>query len=475
MAILNREGADRVYAVARMFREQGLERVGSMLTPGRAVWTSDALDELHERFTLKPDTSGASFQDKLERQLAGASDDAVQLMAELLIVHFLINDKISGGSKRELLSTVLGWMEEPAALPDEVAAAMDYGIAWPGTFFNTGRDRQIRFLIEWTREWKQLSSQGQQENLADPWAFKQQILSVEINAAWLQRNAVLHLLFPEAFERIMARADKETVIAVFGDCIGGTDKAGALDEDEAILRIREALSPEYGEDFDFYETPAVAALWRGEHAQASAGDGEQIPVLDRVRFAYPDWTGFSDPRFVKDESTYKLAASENARTLLGAEALRELIDEGRSAEVVTRVEKVGQSTNLLWLQVPKDGDLALLYRQGLDAAEFAEAVYDLLYGEGESPERLERFAQFTIERNLPTKWALPTYLLMMVHPETDFFVKPQATKWFLKEMDAGFNIGSKASGELYGRLLEVVGDLRRALSDYAPHNTLDGH
>lgn len=32
MAVLKREGADKIYAVAQLFREQALERDGSLLT-----------------------------------------------------------------------------------------------------------------------------------------------------------------------------------------------------------------------------------------------------------------------------------------------------------------------------------------------------------------------------------------------------------------------------------------------------------
>ncbi|MCE5192121.1 MAG: hypothetical protein LLG08_10250 [Actinomycetia bacterium] len=73
MAILKREGADKVDEVTRLFREQALEWDGSLLSPGCAVWTTAALDDLHERFVLQPDAGPDAFEVKLERQLAGAS------------------------------------------------------------------------------------------------------------------------------------------------------------------------------------------------------------------------------------------------------------------------------------------------------------------------------------------------------------------------------------------------------------------
>ncbi|MDZ4179420.1 MAG: hypothetical protein U1E29_09330, partial [Coriobacteriia bacterium] len=467
MARLNREGIDKVYAVADRFCEGAMESDGSILTPGRGVWTAESLDELHRRFTLNWDGGEDSFMEKLKRQLAGADDDVIQLMAETFLMHVLVTMSIRGPKKRETLHEILGWMDRPVSVPDDVDAALDYGLAGTGMFFNRGRDRLIRFIIEAMRAWKALPPDAQASAAHDPWALKEQLFSVDVNSAWMQRSALLHLLFPETFERALSRDDKAQIVTAFADLIGGQEHVAQLDEDRALLAIREVLAAEYGADFDFYDTPEVFARWHGGPSPS------EVPLLDRVMRVYPGWTGFRDPRFVADEVDYKRIASENACSVLGAEALRGLIDEGRFSEVISRVEKVGQSTNMLWLRVPKDGDLSILYRQGLDQAEFAEKLYDLLHGESESPFRLARFVDYTTVRGLPTKWALPTYLLMLLDPETDFFVKPRATQWFLDEVEAGVDLGSKASGEVYARVLEEVGALRQTLAAYGPQSTVD--
>ena len=62
-----RPGAERVYAAAESWVEQALRSDDSLFTPGRRIWTSEWLDELHRRFLDRPDESGDSFLDKLER------------------------------------------------------------------------------------------------------------------------------------------------------------------------------------------------------------------------------------------------------------------------------------------------------------------------------------------------------------------------------------------------------------------------
>ncbi|MCZ7664807.1 MAG: hypothetical protein M5U22_18645 [Thermoleophilia bacterium] len=467
MARLAGQEAECVYRVAEVFRDAALASVDSLLTPGRPIWSAEGLDELHERFVLQPDTSKASFEEKLSRQLTGAGDDAIQLMAEIVLMHLLIHHHISGDKKRQTLQTILGWMAEPTSVSSQVDAALDFGLANPGTYFSTGRDRQLRFLIEWMRSWREVPTDAVPPLLADPWAFREHVLSAEVSGARLQQNAILHLLFPDTFERSVSRNHKQAILAAFADLIGGSDRAQDLDEDRALLEIRQELTKTHGPDVDFYNTPAVERQWRG------SGVHPDVPLLSLVQATYPDWTGFADPRFVKDERGYKDAAAALAVSLLGRESLRELIEEGRHDQLVGRIRQVAQATNLLFLAVPRDGDLALLFREELDLSSFAEALFDLLHGDGSGPERLDRFVTYTSSRNLPTKWALPTYLLMLLHPETEFFVKPQATKWFLEQMDAGFDIAFRPTMEAYEGILGLVESLKVDLAEYGPSDLVD--
>jgi hypothetical protein len=471
MAILKREGADRIYAVGRLFREQALERDGSLLTPDRPVWTIPALQDLEQRFVLNPDSSGDSFDQKLQRQLDGASDTVKQLMSELLLMHLLVVHGMSADTKRLRISRVLGWMRDSVDIPPDIDAALDYGLASPGTHFYTRRDTHLRFFIEWMLAWKRLEPSARAQALSEPWAFRKHMCSVDDRSAWLQRNALLHLVFPETFERAVARNDKKALITAFADRIGGSEAVASMNEDEAILEIRKSLEPTYGPGFDFYEIPELVVQWNSRFQGGVMN--ENVPLLDRVRVAYPGWQSFADERFIEDETTYKMDASAKAQERLGADTLRQLIDSEDYDQVVQLVEQVAQSTNLLWLRMPREGDLSILYWQDFDPGAFSHALYDLLHGEGSSPERLERYASYARAQGLPAKWTLPTYLLMLMHPETEIFVKPEATKWFLKQMGVSLKLGSRASGEVYASILEAAEDLREQLAPFEPQTMLD--
>ena len=122
--------ASAQYALHRRWLVDVLGSGGSLFTPGAAIWTSDHLDELERDFSGQPDiTKGKRFLEKLHDQLAGVPPEAVQLMAELHAVHFLIiwTGAVSAAKKRAVMETILSWMPVPCAIPDDVREAMAPG------------------------------------------------------------------------------------------------------------------------------------------------------------------------------------------------------------------------------------------------------------------------------------------------------------------------------------------------------------
>ncbi|HUP21645.1 MAG TPA: AAA family ATPase [Thermoanaerobaculia bacterium] len=210
------------------------------------------------------------------------------------------------------------------------------------------------------------------------------------------------------------------------------------------------------------------------HQEEAAMQGKLAEgVVALVRKAYPDWDGFDHPKFVKDELGYKRAAAEKARELLSEDQLRELISQERFDEILERLKKVGHATNLLYLGVPSSGDLAVLHAERLDLPPFCAAVLDLLYGPGESPERLERFTSYLAEKNLPNKWTFPTYLLFFLFPESDFFVKPGVTSWFLKLAEASDIYTPRPGGDAYDQILAHVRALGADLEPYGARDMIN--
>lgn len=160
-------------------------------------------------------------------------------------------------------------------------------------------------------------------------------------------------------------------------------------------------------------------------------------MLELVRERYADWSGVEHPAFAEDELGYKYAAAAQAHTLLNQETYQSLLNNQQYDEIVARLETVSKATNLLWRRLPSRGDTAILYAPNLNQAEFALAVRDLLYGTAPSPTRLENYARYAAANRLTFSWPFPTYLLSLLHPQTDLFVKPEPIQWWLKFLGVG--------------------------------------
>jgi hypothetical protein len=196
-------------------------------------------------------------------------------------------------------------------------------------------------------------------------------------------------------------------------------------------------------------------------------------LVNLVRSRFPEWDGFRHQPFEVDEVHYKQAAMAQASEWLGKGEYKRLLQAGEHERIFEHLLKIGGATNLLFLSVPLEGDMAALHRSREDKPAFCTAMYDLIHGDGESPARLDRFIEYIKAHNLRNRWTFPTYYLFMFHPETDLFVKPRASQAFLSLLDPEYKLPREPSGEEYARILGMAGQLREAMSEYGARDMLD--
>ncbi len=213
---------ENVYAAAEAWVRRALRSDDSLFTPGRPIWTSEWLEELHHRFLDSPDVSDMTFMDKLESQLTGSPPEAYQLMAEVLYVHFIVVSRKDSTGVQAQLQQVLNWSPQPVAIPSKLVAGLTPGIANPGQGFHRYKPHQIGFIIEFASQWKQLGPDEHQRLLDDPWAFKDFVMHLDLRSALfreeyvsprIQQNALLHLAHSDTFEPIVSVNHKETIAA----------------------------------------------------------------------------------------------------------------------------------------------------------------------------------------------------------------------------------------------------------------------
>ena len=333
-----REGADRVYRAAQAWVDAALRSDSSLFTPGEPIWSIRWLRELRERFLDQPDESKMKFLEKLRGQLDDGTPEVHQLMAEALYLHLLIVSTRNGNNKRRTIDTVLNWSSSPVAIQEDLVAALAPGIANPGQYFHVKRPNQVGFLIEFVEQWKELGADEQTRLLTDPWAFKDFVLGLEFNSVLLtgepnsyrtQREALLHLVFPDAFEAIVSSNHKHWIAGAFAKFI----EEPAEDVDRRLAQIRPEIEARYGSSDHFYYRPEVRALWDDKYS-ADLWD----KFVGRAREYYDTGQLETEEIKYKLEISGKLVAARGA-VMESADGWAELVKRGIGGNLVFSVEQ----------------------------------------------------------------------------------------------------------------------------------------
>jgi hypothetical protein len=196
-------------------------------------------------------------------------------------------------------------------------------------------------------------------------------------------------------------------------------------------------------------------------------------ILREIRRAFPDWQGCADERFVAEEITYKRNAVRKAAELLSEAQLRGLADKRDYEEIRRRLEQVAHSTNLLYMAMPKQGDLNVLYVDDLNLPAFCDQVIELFHAQSPTVERLHKYLSYVGSNNLPNKWTFPTYFLFLLHPDEELFIKPAVTKRFLNTLGLAELWEREPSAEGYRRIRSLAQELLGALRPYGAVDMVD--
>ena len=254
MARLAKAEEAGIYAAAQQWVDAALRSDDSLFTPGEPIWSLETLNEFLQRVDSSSNRQG-NFLERFEWQLASARPDTIQLAAEILYVHFLIHtdDAIKGSTKRDQIMKVLGWARRDAPLPESLDKALDSGVCNPSASFNIQRHLNLRLVARLAQKLKQQSEDQRAAALGDPWEFKQSFRLLTDSTSYLQASALLHLVYPDKFERILPQYHKDYIVNTFAGLLQNPSK----DIDYNLLTIRERLSEAYGKALDFYD----AHLW----------------------------------------------------------------------------------------------------------------------------------------------------------------------------------------------------------------------
>lgn len=240
-------GAEATYQAAAAFRDRALRTNRSVFARSKRLWTPEALDDLDARL----EAAGSTFGERWEAALADAPAATVQLAAEVCYVHVLFPSDLSPATKRRLVQGTLARSPRPARVPADLDTALEAGVAGTGVAFKARRVSQLRLLVTSAQACRRLPRAQRDTALDDPFSFKAWLSGREHDGAHAQREALLHLLFPDTFEPIVSPRVKRRIVDAFAGYVAdGTD-----DVDRALLTIRAGLAGEHPAGFTFGDPP----------------------------------------------------------------------------------------------------------------------------------------------------------------------------------------------------------------------------
>lgn len=258
MARVRGDEAAGVYGAAQRFVERALRANGSIFS-SRRRWAPDLIDDLHERLS---GVDGRTFAERWAAALHDASPAVVELAAETLYVHLLFAADLAPATKHGLVEGTLARSPAPPPISPPLTAALDGGLARTGVAFKTRRTSQLALLLAAVGAWKGLRPAERRERLDDPDAFKRWLFAVPHDGAHAQREALLHLVHPDAFEAIVSPRMKRRFVERHGGPAdrrapdAGVDVPDGIDVDVALRAIRRRLAARHGEGFAFIDLAA---------------------------------------------------------------------------------------------------------------------------------------------------------------------------------------------------------------------------
>lgn len=283
----------KIYKIAEDFKENCLLKDGSLLSDSVSVWHLDFLKKFHEYFVKNSDDGDRKFIDKLKDQIGDKEKEVILLAAEILIVYFLFPSNIGRETKKKNVNTVLGWNKNGDDLPKypSVLDAFTCGLGNGGLGYNTRRPSEIAILINFAIAWKGLSNNEKKERVKDPWSFQKFVDTIEDADSNQIRHMLLHLLFPDYFERIASSNHKRRIIEAFGGVLN-TEAAREENIDKKILAIRDETKKLLDiEDLDFYKSPLVEAWYDDSESISENAPLKIIQYKKQIILYGPPGTG----------------------------------------------------------------------------------------------------------------------------------------------------------------------------------------
>ncbi|ABW68518.1 hypothetical protein [Desulfosudis oleivorans] len=246
-----------LYNTIKLFFEKCLLEDKSLLWPDQNYWTLDNVKSLKRRLIDSPLLGKTlAFEEKLEKQMDGASPSEWAIICDIYFVYFLPSINITLDKIRKDISWAASHARvTPPVESDPIWQVQRHGFSRTAFKYHT-KYSQFWFIVLFTLHIKEQESA--QSIISDHTAMKNAMDMVLENIelcndrGYDMRHAILYMAFPDYYERIISTRDKKWIVDAYRKKVALPVPA---DLDDAILLIRNALKKEYDKSdrqFDFY-------------------------------------------------------------------------------------------------------------------------------------------------------------------------------------------------------------------------------
>lgn len=244
-----------LYDAFRLFQERCLQEDRSLFWPDQLIWTRTNLQLWKSQVIDSPIVAGElKFNEKLEQQLVGAPPILWALAADLHYIYYLPSANITLAKRFDNI----GWAAQKSGLSlppkqDPLWEAQKHGFTRTTQKYHY-RYAQLHLLAAFALR---LKAQGNQSEILANAARVQSLLDEILesipgasNRAYDLRHAILYLMFPDRYERIISSAHKGKIVSRYIHLVSDPQ----TDLDSRLLQIRESLASTRfnGQNFDFY-------------------------------------------------------------------------------------------------------------------------------------------------------------------------------------------------------------------------------
>lgn len=274
------------YEVFSDFMKNCLLKDQSLIWPEKNSWTLKNLKKIKENFIDNP-IEGGEFWNKLFKQFEELNDECWRILADALFVYNLPSTYMKPEKKYEYINKVA--KKRNLNIPDfdnDRWEALNEGFSRTAVQYHQ-KYKQLWLIIRFAIEVKE--AKDRESFLNNHLAVREKLYYLVKNTKPSDRsygmlNAILHLGYPDKYERILNLGHKKRIVKYYSNIIDNEINENTnIDQKLNVIR-KEFEEKEYQDkEFDFY-FPQIKEQWidKEENGTNSNGETEEDPFLDEL-------------------------------------------------------------------------------------------------------------------------------------------------------------------------------------------------